>query len=407
MSLMDRWSTGLKAVCLVALMAGLTASVQAQSAPVNLAAGRPYVTNSTSLPGWIGLVDGDRDSDSAPACFATDNDSTFPKIVTIDLGSECQISKVVVYNSANGNTRTVSVAASRDGLTFQKLREPDFIFSNGDPIVLSIAFKERPARYIRLTMPDTWKGGLGGDYCLFLREVEVYGTGGGSADPASEGDQWSVAASQPVMERTRCLKLFRRFCLEQPGEINMTVIGDGTVTEAGKPHHWAQIAAVDLARKYPGKAVSVTPVGGTEGAIAFGQRWAENHRQSLAPEIVVVSYGSQAALVKADPGEFRRKYQALVEELLTHTDALVVLVTPPPFPQLDWLPHFPQTTSRSTAAYETAIEQIAATLHVPMVRTSAVLARTPGDKGVLYTDNLTLNTAGHRTLGLTVADLLL
>jgi hypothetical protein len=400
---MNWWPQTLR-VAIITVLALLVIPAAAQAPAVNLAAGRPYVASSPGLPGWIGLVDGDRESDTAPGCFATANDPSFPKSVTIDLGSECQINKVVVYNSTNGNTRTVSVACSRDGINFQKLRDPDFIFAAGDPIALSIAFKERPARYVRLTMPDTWKGGLGGDNCLFLREVEVYGTPG---TPGAERDPWALAEARPLLERTRCLNLFRRYCLERPGEINLAVVGDWTVLEAGKPHHWAQVAAVDVARKYPGKPISVLPVGGADGAIAFGQRWAESNRRSLAPDVVVLSYGAQAAVVGADVGEFRRKYQALAEELLTNTDALVVLLTPPPFPQLEGLGQYSKTRDRNTAPYEWAVEQVAGALGLPVVRAGAALARTPGEKSILFADNLTLNVAGHRTIGLTLADLLM
>lgn len=378
-------------------------AAMAQGPAVNLALGRPYVSNAPVLPGWTGLVDGDRESDSAPACFATANSPEYPKHVTIDLGGQCTITKVVVYNSGNGNTRTVSLAASADAQTYKLLREPDFIFADRDPLFLSVAFQPRVARYIRITFRDTWKGGLGGDNCLFLREVEVYGQAG----KEMRDDPLKLAATQPLFETDRAVSIFRRYCLEQPGDLDIAVIGDLTVIDADKEGHWATVAANALRRFYPDKRLTVEIAGGTSGSIAYGLEWAQERRGSLAPDLVLLSYGAQAAAAKADVNEFRVKYQGLVNELLTHTAALVVAITPPPYLS-SAAGATGEDAERGTWPYAWAVEQVAQSQQLPLVRTASVLARVTDapDRASLLLDSQHLGGAGHQALGIAIADLL-
>lgn len=373
----------------------------AQEPAVNLALGRPYVSNAAVLPGWTGLVDGDRDSDSAPACFATANSAEYPKHVTIDLGGQCTITKVVVYNSGNGNTRTVSLASSADAETYKLLREPDFIFADRDPLFLSVAFQPRVARYIRVSFRDTWKGGLGGDNCMFLREVEVFGEAG----KEMRDDPLKLVGTQPPYETDRAVRIFRHYCLEEPGDLNIAVVGDVTVINADKEGHWATVAADTLRRLYPQKRLTVEIAGGTSGSIAYGLDWAQQRRGSLAPDLVLLSYGAQAASAKADVGEFRVKYQGLVNELLTNTAALVIAITPPPY----LAGNDPgKADERGTWPYAWAVEQVAQSQRMPLVRTASVLARTanPTDRVSLLLDGQHLGEAGHQALGMAIADLL-
>jgi lysophospholipase L1-like esterase len=373
-----------------------------QSPPVNLALGRPYASNCASLPGWNGLLDGEKDSDSAPGCFATANEGGFPRYVVIDLGSECTISKVVVYNSGNGNTRTVSLSSSLDGVGYKKLRDPDFIFADRDAIALSVGFQPRQARYVRATFVDTWKRGLGGDNCLFLREIEVFGSRGAAGDE----DPFAFSAGQAPLVTNRAAGIFRRYCLEAPGEMKITVLGDYFVAGSEEDAHWVRQAAEELARLYPGKKMMATAVGGSEGAISYAVDWARDHRGALAPDIVIVAYGAQAASVGADLGEFRSKYETLIGDLADNTQALVIAVTPPPFLQNPGLAMSSRTKGRSTRPYAWAVEQVALTRGLLLVRSAAVLAKTPGDKTPLYADNMHLSAEGQRAVGLALADLL-
>lgn len=387
---------------LLVLISAASALAAAPGVPVNLALNRPFISSCSTLPGWHGLVDGDKKSDTAPGCYATSNDSTFPKYVVIDLGADCSISKVVVYSSGNGNTRTVSLSSSVDATNYKKLRDPDFIFTDRDANVLSVGFQPRTAHYVRITMPDTWKSGLGGDNCMFLREVEVFGVRQGPGDE----EPFAFVAGQPPTIKPRIVDVFKRYCLESPGELKVTVVGDYFVTGADQDSHWARILATELAKLYPNKRVTLSTVGGTEGSIAYALEWARDNRWALAPDVVVVAYGAQAASVNADPAEFRSKYQSLISELAENTSALMVALTPLPFLQNASLPLADRTKDHSTRDYAWGVEQVAQTAGLPVVRTASVLAKSPGDKTDLYQDNMHLSPEGHLALGLALADLL-
>jgi len=362
--------------------------------PVNLAQGCPYALNGQTLPGWTGLVDGVRDSDSAPGCFATADEPGFPKYAVIDLQGDCAISKVIVYNSANGNTRTVSLACSADGNNYKLLRDPDFIFTANNAMALTVSFQPRTARYVRVTFRDTWKGGLGGDGCLFLREVEVYGT---RAAPSARPDPFALATNQAPFVTNRAVAVFKRYCLETTGDLRMTVVGDSFTAGADQETHWVKLAADELGKLYPEKHVVLTAVGGEQGALSVGLDWAKDHRGILAPDLIVVAYGTNAALAGASADEFRTKYQALLADLLENTGALIVPVTP--------LPLMPPET-HSTAGYEAIVEQVALASGLPLLRTAAILGKIPGDKSLLYADGNHLSSTGHRAVGNTLADLL-
>ncbi|MHB8997545.1 MAG: GDSL-type esterase/lipase family protein [Armatimonadota bacterium] len=375
----------------------------AATAPINLALNRPYASSCPTLPGWTGLLDGDKDSDSAPGCFATSNEEAYPKYVVIDLGADCAVSKVIVYNSSNGNTRTVSLSSSVDGVNYKKLRDPDFIFADREPTALTVGFQQpRPVRYVRVTFLDSWKNGLGGDNCMFLREVEVFGTRG----EEKADNSFAFASGQATCITNRSLDIFRRYCLESPEPMKITVIGDYFIGGSDEDSHWVRQAGEELAKLYPGKKITLTAVGGSDGAIAYGTEWCKEHRGALAPDLVLLAYGSQAASVGADQGEFRSKYQQLVNELLDNTQALVIAITPPPFLQDPTLALSSKTEGRNTRGYAWQVEQVALSRGLPLVRSAAVLSRIPGDKRPLYVDNMHLSSEGQRALGLAIADLL-
>lgn len=395
----------MRLLCALAVLLLVLAAAGAapQSAPVNLALGRSYASSCATLPGWTGLVDGDKDSDSAPGCYATNSQGSLPRYVVIDLGADCSVSKVVVYNSGNGNTRTVSISSSVDGINYKKLREPDFIFTNRETVPLSISFAQpRQVHYVRLTFLDTWKGGLGGDNCMFIREVEVIGRRG----EEKIEDPFAFAADQPVAVTNRSLGIFKRYCLEGSAPMKMTVAGDYFISGSEEEAHWARQTAAELARRYPAKHVTLTAVGGAEGTISYALDWAKDAHGVLAPDLVVLAYGAQAASVGADPGEFRAKYQALVSELADNTQALLVALTPPPFLQDSSLPLADKVKGRDSRPYAWAVEQVAQACGLPVLRTAAVLARTPGSKRPLYADCMHLSPEGQRALGLALADLL-
>ena len=158
-------------ICMAAAaaLAGRPAGAQV----INLAQGAHYAANCRTLPGWDGLVDGIKDSDDPPGCWASDNSANFPKQVVIDLGGLCEVSRVVIHNSTNGNTKQIQVAVSEDGSKYDLLREYVFPPNKYQPLVHT--FTPRKARFVRITFLNTWGGGIGGDNIIYLREVEVFG----------------------------------------------------------------------------------------------------------------------------------------------------------------------------------------------------------------------------------------
>lgn len=390
--------------CLMLLTASLAGGpALAEPAAVNLALNRPHVSSGSLLPGWTGLVDGDRESDGAPGCYGTSNVGDLPKFVVVDLGAPSKISKVMVYNSGNGNTRTVSLSSSTDGSAWKKLRDPDFIFPDRDPLVLTVSFQTRQARYVRVTFRDTWNNGLGGNNCFFLRELEVYGQPG----KADGGSAEAVATGQPKVTSTRLVPMFKRYCLQAPGQLRIAAVGDYTVISADQAGHWATLAADGLRQTYPDKKLTLEMVGGQTGSIAAGVEWATLQTPDLAPDLILVSYGGQAAASRADLKEFRTKYQTLLNQLMDHTAALVVVITPPPLVRAEGGTGADAGKPRSSQEYGWAVEQAAQLLGLPVVRTASVLAKVTGASTQdLLLDSQHLGKPGHEAMGLAIAELL-
>jgi hypothetical protein len=64
-----------------------------------------------------------------------------------------------------------------------------------------------------------------------------------------------------------------------------------------------------------------------------------------------------------------------------------------------------KTTGHSTSPYAWAVEQVALSRGLPLLRTAAVLARTPGDKTLLFADNMHLSVLGDDALAQALGDL--
>ncbi len=137
-----------------------------------------------------------------------------------------QVTKIAVYNSLNGNTRHITVWISLDAKDFTQLRDYYFPPDRIQPLIHSFPSHPRPARYVKISMHDTWTGGEGGDNCLYLREVEVYGTETTGADhPDQSGDIMALARWQPPLVRPHSVDLFRRYCLQQQADIVVAHLG--------------------------------------------------------------------------------------------------------------------------------------------------------------------------------------
>ncbi len=322
----------------------------------NLALNRPFLATGDLLAGWSGLVDGVYDSDSAPGCFATGNANQFPKSVTIDLQRPCNINRVTVHNSANGNTRAIVIYCSDDGQHYEQLRE--FIFPDGEALVLNHRFGDRPAQFVRIEFSNTWGGGLGGDNTIFCREVEVFGTPTG-ADPVAAP---MVQPTGPPVLSTREARLFRRWALETERPLSIAVLGDSFAS--CDEETWPQAVADGLAEERPEDAqvsLSAMTEEGIEPAADLGY---VDLTVEAQPDVVFVTFGSD--LQQWDGAGFRSGLTELLRRLLSETDALVVLVGP----AVSEVEHL-ATGRRALAEMET----LSGLLSLPLVRTEAALLR--------------------------------
>jgi hypothetical protein len=190
---------------------------------INLALHQPFVASCDTLPGWDGLVDSVKDSDEPPGCWASDNSAHFPKTVVVDLGGLAELSRIVVHNSTNGNTKQVSVAVSTDAQHYVGLR--DFVFPPHKYQPLMHSFTPRKARYVRISFKDSWGGGLGGDCIMYLREVEVFGRRL-QPPPSPQQALWATLASAQPQLPIPAWAATRRYLRELGRETRLLVVTD-------------------------------------------------------------------------------------------------------------------------------------------------------------------------------------
>ena len=379
----------------IALCLGFSALCAFADPEVNLAFGKPNVCTAELLPGWTGLTDGVIDSDTAPGCFATDNSDHFPKEVTIDLGMLYPIDRIAVHNSANGNTRKVAISVSSDGRQYASLRE--FIFPAGEYMALVHSFSQRMARYVRVTMQDTWKGGQGGDNILYLREIQVFGDKAGGR-PSPPNSLALTTGRNPVFT-PYWVRLFQRYCLEGRDDVHIAFIGDSYALPNTPPGgDWPTLFASSLGRHYGEMRVRVeylaTPDQSPVAMLDKAKEWVG----IAAPDIIVMAYGRDATLADVAPEKFRSELATLTDALMAKSDGALVLVTPPPLLQAETLDGFAKVKGKSTTALAYEVESIAVSRNLPLVRSGSVLAQDAQDIKKMYRDAYRLNDAGQQVL---------
>ncbi|MCD6361156.1 MAG: hypothetical protein J7M38_09845 [Armatimonadetes bacterium] len=344
-------ATSASAICALALV---TTAAWGQ---VNVARDRPYQCNVEVLSGWTGLVDGVTDSDAGPGCFATANDPLFPKYVVVNLQRPCMINRIAVHNSENGNTRHITISISADGREYEQLRE--FIFPNGRPMVLNHRFGDRRAQFVRIGLLDTWTGGLGGDNCIFLREVEVYGSPTGEAGvraPAAEptGD---------ALMRTRELRIFRHYAIEAERDLKVLVIGDSMA--AGGEGSWPQqlLGLLEVLRPL-GTHVDLQIISepDMDPTSALGDPL--DAAIAAEPDLCLLAFGTDIA--SYSPASLRRDLGELVQRLSVELSGLIVLVGPVPDPDDD-------ESLDAVRGVAKELEQMALFMNLPMLRTERAL----------------------------------
>ena len=364
----------------------------------NLALNQPFTCSSNILSGWTGLVDGVKDSDSGPGCFATSNDPGFPKYTIIDLQIPCMISRIAVYSSANGNTREVTIAVSADGENYEVLR--DYIFPGGKAMTLNHNFAARPrrAQFVRIGLLNSWGGGLGGDNCIFLREVEVYGAPTGGR-PVVTPPTVPMGVS---LITSRSLRMFRKYCLEAERDCRIIVIGDSF---AGRGEElWPRRLLSKLEAERPAAAQTELIVYCAEGlgpGDASTILLDDAVRES--PDAVLFSFGMD--LTDWDQQQFRSDLAKLTREMLEQTSGLVVLVAPPPAKENAPGPENDLLSVRRRAAWE--FEQIARFHGLPMLRTEAALRAAEAPMEELIGEDGNLLARGHQVVADRLFELLM
>ncbi len=397
-------------LAVLASVLGLISAGIGAAAERNLAAGKPYLCTTELRPGWTGLVDGQNDSDQPPACFATGNSAQFPKELIIDIGGVYQLTKIAVYNSLNGNTRHITVWISLDAKDFTQLRDYYFPPDRIQPLIHSFPSHPRLARYIKISMHDTWTGGEGGDNCLYLREVEVYG------DEEAEStvtDTWAsmmaLSRWQPPLVRPHSVDLFRRYCLQQQTDIVVGILGDRFAASAGSSSALSQPTWVDLfieRLKQRGAYKTVRVL--TDNSIRLDNLTELRERLSdfQSVDLLIIAYGTEATLADMPTLEFRRQLQQLVELLQDELTALTVVVTPAPFAHQPELAGFAQVQGKDSWRLARAAEQVATLTDCAVVRTASVLAHSEHSVADIYQDNLSLGEMGHLAVARALENLL-
>jgi hypothetical protein len=367
----------------------LSLAASARSAE-NLALGRPYVCSDTILGGWIGLTDGVSDSDAAPGCFATGGSAQFPKSVVVDLGAVCTINKICVCNSKNGNTKHVALSVSADAKSFEQLRE--YYFPGDGVETLVHSFAARQARYVKISLFDSWGTGAQAPNCLFLREVQVFGDlpTGGVTTGGSAREELRLSRGQPALVSTPAVGLFRRYRATAKDKLSLVVLGDSgaaATEQDNKP--WPEALAAEI--EAGGGQVELLNLAAAGQKPEDGPALLAALQGTETPDLVILDYGRDGLLTGADPVTFRASWQVLADKLASTIPALAVAVTPAPLldPAGKSLP--------ATLSWSLAVDQVAAQLGLPVVRAGSVLAAAP-DPTLCYAAGGRLSEAGKKLL---------
>jgi len=308
------------ALGVLALAVGGLSSPRAWSQAINLAQGRPFTANCDLLPGWDGLTDGVKTSDEAPYCLATDNSSEFPKRIVIDLGAECTITRVVIHNSANGNTKLVEVAISTDAKDYTTLREYVFPPNKYQPLVHRCT--PRKARFVRITFRNTWGNGLGCKNIIYLREAEVYGKRLGHQD-TNAASLWTELTAAKPERPSPGWSTAKRYLAELKRSARLAVISDQDAEPLMGPSGWIPRALRQVEEPWTRNGVQAN-------FVEFNQ----DHPEDYSKELKALLKGMTPDLVIVAPaGPESEAFLAEVPRLLAEASKVttnVLVCVPPP-----------------------------------------------------------------------------
>lgn len=307
-------------MCVVLATSLLARAPASWAQEVNLALGRPISADCDLLPGWEGLTDGVKDSDEAPGCFATANSARFPKHVVVDLGGKCSVSRVVVHNSTNGNTRQITVALSLDAKNYTPLRE--YIFPAGKYQPLTHRFTPKTARFLRITFVDTWGTGLGGKNILYLREAEAYGKRLESPDSPGE-DVWASLAGSNPRRSVPSWAATRRYLVELSRPARLMVVSDQPPEPLIGPDGWISRGLQDVNGRWTLAGVQVKFVG-YDGSVSEFQKDYKASLELALPDLLIVAPSSVCG----------QEFTNALAQILASADevgcSLLVCIPPPP-----------------------------------------------------------------------------
>ena len=256
-------------------------------------------------------------------------------------------------------------------------------------------------------MYDTWAGGANGDNCLYLRELEVYGTA--DAAPAAGGgstDIMALARLQQPLVKPASVGLFRRYCLQARTRIAVALLGDGFAA-CGDPAHptWVDLFIADLKQRGGYEAVDVIQPG---APLPLGDlvKLREQLPRCKRADLLIIAYGTQSAFDATPTLNFRRQLTELLAAVGQELTVLPVLVTPAPFAAQAKLTRYTEVQGKDSQRLARAAEQVAALNGCALVRTASVLARTDRPISELYRDNVSLAAPGHLALSRALGELL-
>jgi lysophospholipase L1-like esterase len=380
---------------IVALAFGLPALCQDTGVATNVALGKSFTSSSPGGIAWQGLLDGEKSSDSPPGCFATGPDAEYPKKIVIDLGAVYLIEQVIVHSAGNGNTKSVDVWASRDGVNYQQLRKP-YVFPDKTSQRMSARFQPQEARYVKLALWDTYGGGLGGDHILYLREVEVMGR---------EVAATSQTRARPELpeDAPRLVRIFRRYVLGEGKPIRLLVIGDDMAIGRGEGKGLSVVLAEKLGERFSLDSIEVDDE--TKAGLTARSAASLSLEEEDKPDLVLVALGAADALA-FDPATFRAAMGRLLDKLLTRTEALIVVVAPPDIPHSAELGRAEECASADTADPAWQIASLIPGRGIAVVDGNGAIKDSGLPVAEAYADNLSLTDSGHEVIATAVVKLL-
>lgn len=229
----------------------------------NVALNKTFTDTAPGDSKWRGLVDGISNADVPPDCYATDNSPQFPKSILLDLGGLFPIRQIVVTNSLNGNTKSITLYYSPNRSRWDPGWK--FVFPAAVVRELTYTLPDRMARYVKIVLEDTYGGGFSGDNVLYLREVQALSP---AKEPVSlarniDRSRWNVVS--------RDYSIVKHLTLDRNISPRIVLVGYSMLEAADKPGGYVALLQKMLKEKYLSAATSVPD--GTVTTLRIRPQW--------------------------------------------------------------------------------------------------------------------------------------